>query len=189
MTSLSKAEAEEQVAAVAARISAVPVERDSLDALQTLVDELWESGSTEQATALAYRAAVCAGPDDPKASVLVARMLDRVEAEEFTSALLSRCPVQHAALTDPSAVFALLDALREAIAEEEIDALLAREPATNVECHDPEGVANLLYTLNKLDPDRLDYDPQQQIAALYARDLGALVALDAQPPWRRCWRP
>ena len=130
LTSLHKAGAEEQVAAVSVRITAVPVERDNLDALQTLVEELWESGSKEQATALAYRAATCASPDDPEASVLVARMLETVEVEEFTSALLSRCPTEYANLTEPAAVFALLDALQEDHAE--IDVLLERDPATSI---------------------------------------------------------
>ena len=100
-------------------------------------------------------------------------MLETVEAEEFTSALLDTCPVDYANLTEPAAVFALLDALQETYAE--IDVLLERDPATSVACDDPVGLANLLHILMKLDPDQLEQDPMDQVATLCARDLGALV--------------
>jgi hypothetical protein len=171
LTSLYKAGAEEQVAALAVYMSAVPVERDNIDALQTLVEELWESGSKEEATALAYCAATCAGPDDPVASVLVAEMLDKVEAEEFIPALVESCPVELADLTDPSAVAELLRALREAGAEEDVAVMLKYDLATNVACDDPDGVANLLYEL-------MEHGEEQQIATLLDRDPGMLVTLD-----------
>jgi hypothetical protein len=149
----------------------VPVERDHLEVLETLVDELWESGAKESATALAHCASVCAGSGDPVASVLVAKMLDKVEAEEFVSALVERCPVELADLTDPSVVVELLSALQEAGAEEEVVALLKCDPAMSVACDDPEGVANLLYAL-------MEHGEEQQVAVLRDRDPGMLVALD-----------
>ncbi len=173
LRSLSKVGAEEQAAVAAARASALPVARENLDEIQTSVDELWESGSKEQAIALARRAATCAGPHNPAESVLVARMLETVEAEEFTSALLDRCPVDYADLTDPAAAFALLDALQGNYAE--IDILLERDPATIVACDDPAGLADLLDILMKLDPEQLEHDPIDQVATLCARDLGALI--------------
>ena len=102
MVSLHEAGAEEQVAALAVRVSSVPVDRDHLEAFETLIDELWESGAKEQATAIAHRASICAGSGDPVASVLVAKILDKVEAEEFVSALVDRCPVELADLTEVS---------------------------------------------------------------------------------------
>ena len=171
LVSLHEAGAEKQAAALAVGMSSVPVERDHLEALETLVDELWESGAKESATALAHCASVCAGSGDPVASVLVAKMLDKVEAEEFVSALVERCPVELADLTDPSAVVELLNALQEAGAEEEVVALLKCDPAMSVACDDPEGVANLLYTL-------MEHGEEQQVAMLRDREPGILVALD-----------
>ena len=171
LVSLHEAGAEKQAAALAVGMSSAPVERDHLEALETLVDELWESGAKESATALAHCASVCAGSGDPVASVLVAKMLDKVEAEEFVSALVERCPVELADLTDPSAVVELLSALQEAGAEEEVVALLKCDPAMSVACDDPEGVANLLYTL-------MEHGEEQQVAMLRDREPGMLVALD-----------
>lgn len=178
LTSLFKAGAGEQVAALAARMSAVPVDRDNLEDLETLVDELWESGAKDQATAIAYRASTCAGPDDPETSVLVANMLVTVEAEEFEPALLDRCPVELADLTEVSAVFALLQALWESGAVEEVETLLARDPAMSVECDNSWDVARLLYLLSELRAEQVEPGAEQQIAILLARDLGTLVALD-----------
>jgi hypothetical protein len=178
LTSLFKAGAEEQVAALAARVPAVSVDRDNLGELETLVDELWESGAKDQATAIVQRASSCASPGDPKASVLVANMLVRVEAEEFEPALLNRCPAESADLTEASAVFALLQALWEFGAVEEVETLLARDPAMSVACDNSWEVARLLYLLIDLRAEQVEADAEQQIAMLLARDPGTLVALD-----------
>lgn len=178
LTSLYEAGAEEQVAALVARISAVSVDRDNLEDLETLVDELWESGAKEQATAIVHRASTCAGPDDPEASVLVANMLVTVKAEEFEAALLGRCPVEFADLTEASAVFALLQALWESGAVEEVETLLARDPAMSVACDNSWDVARLLNLLSELRAEQVEPGAEQQIAMLLARDPGTLVALD-----------
>jgi hypothetical protein len=171
LTSLYEAGAEEQAAVLARRISAVFVDRNTLEDLKALVEDLWESGGKEQATAVAYRALTCAGPHDPEASVLVAKMLDETEAEEFSFALLSRCSIEDADLAQPSAVVELLRALQDAGAEEDIDALLARDFGMSVACHDPEGVADLLRILGEL-------NAEEQIATLIDRNPAALVELD-----------
>jgi hypothetical protein len=178
LTSLYKAGAEEQVAALGARIPALSVDRDNLEDLATRVDELWESGAKEQAAAIVHHASTCAGPHDPEASVLVANMLVTVEAEEFEPALLDRCPVEFADLTEVSAVFALLQALWESGAVEEVEALLARDPAMSVACDNSWDVARLLNLFCELRAEQVEPGAEQQIAMLLARDPGTLVALD-----------
>jgi hypothetical protein len=178
LTSLYKAGAEEQVTVLAARMSAVSVDRANLGDLETWVDELWESGAKEQATAIVYRASSFAGPDDPEASVLVANMLVTVEAEEFEPALLGRCPVEFADLTEASAVFALLQALWESDAVEDVKTLLARDPAMSVPCDNSWDVARLLYLLREIHLEQAELGADQQIEMLLGRDPGALVALD-----------
>ena len=170
LVSLHEAGAEKQAAALAVGMSSVPVERDHLEALNRWLTSSRESGRRSRLQ-LWPIASVCAGSGDPVASVLVAKMLDKVEAEEFVSALVERCPVEPADLTDPSAVVELLSALQEAGAEEEVVALLKCDPAMSVACDDPEGVANLLYTL-------MEHGEEQQVAMLHDRDPGMLVALD-----------
>ena len=166
---LRKADADQQVAALASR-AAAHVALDHSRGVAWLLDSLREAGADQQATALASRAAAHVTLDDPDAVAWLLHGLRKAAADQQVTALLDRDPATHVTLDHPRGVAELLHGLRKAAADQQVTALLDRDPATHVTLDHWRAVTMLLYTLRKA-------DAHQQVAALASR-AAAHVALD-----------
>jgi hypothetical protein len=161
--------AQEQAAALAARIAADAPLGDPLDAI-SLLGTLW-GHFPKQAAALADRcAAARIRLDDPDAAARLLEFLRRCHFPKQAAILADRCAAAHVPLDDPDGVAHLLRALRDTGAQKQA-AMLADRAARDAALDDALGVAHLL-------KDLLEAGVREQVTVLLRRNPAARVFLD-----------